>query len=247
MANPNNKNIGNDKVLDTLITMYLEQQNMARHHEIQRSTVTTIFTSLATSVLAVIAVLWKINESFNSRFLPLAFALIILGIIGHLTTTKLFERAMSHFSLSEAYLNTIDALISQNVSDMLQDKVKTIEYVKKSINKIGWDFRPDGKGGRKVQEIKIVEKKNDVDKSESQDILAVEDDKSQNILFVEDHNPVNPREIVVPLHNENAKYNFLPYLGLKCSFAKLDLFRLWETIYLLMIVAGVVLSSVAYF
>ena len=233
---PDKSNISDDKALDTLITMYLEQQNMARHHEIQRSTVTTIFSSLATSVLAIIGVLWKINESFDYRFLPLTFALICLGIIGHLITVKLFERAMSHFSLSEAYLNTVDFLISENVSDMTQDKVKEIEYVEKSIDKEGWDFRPDGKGKRKRQKIKIVE--NSEKGSDSQDLINAGN-----------HNPVNPREIVVPIHNENAKYNFLPFLDYlkidRCSFAKLDLFRLWEAIYLLIIVAGVILSIIA--
>src|SRR5215213_8902276 len=89
-------------VKDTLITMYQEQSNWARHHETQRSYVTTIFSSLATALLAVMGALWRADGPFDVRFLPLTVALLLLGIFGYVITMKLFERSMSHASLSEA-------------------------------------------------------------------------------------------------------------------------------------------------
>jgi hypothetical protein len=225
----------NDKkmlVRDTLITMYQEQQTMARHHEAQRSSVTTIFSSLATALLAVMGALWKTGEPFDRRFLPLTLTLLALGIFGYLITMKLFERSVSHFSLSEAYLNIINALISEDVLDLLGEKLKEIPYVKNAIGATGWDFRLDDSGGRKRKKIKIIEERDHKPNTRSEEVI------------VEQHNPVDPREIVMPLHNENSKYHLMPFIY-SFSFARLDLFQLWETIYMLMIVGGLILSIIA--
>jgi hypothetical protein len=229
-----NGTVANDKkkiVRDTLVAMYQEQQNMARHHETQRSTVTTIFSSLATALLAVMGALWKVGEPFDRRFLPLTLALLALGIFGYLLTMKLFERSVSHFSLSEAYLNTINTLIWEDVLDLTRERIKEITYVKKAIGKTGWDFRPH-EGGRKRQQIKIIEETEQKPNSRFEQVI------------VEEHNPVDPREIVIPIHNEKAKYHLFPFMY-KFSFARLDLFWLWEAVYMLMIIGGLVLTIIA--
>lgn len=55
--------------------------------------------------------------------------------------------------------------------------------------------------------------------------------------LVENHNPVNPREIVVPMHNEDARYVFRLF-----RFAKLEIFFLWALFLLGISLFGFVLS-----
>lgn len=237
-------------VRDTLITMYQEQSNWARHHETQRSYVTTIFSSLATALLAIMGALWRTGEPsgepFGFKFLPMTLALYALGIFGYLITMKLFERSMSHFSLSEAYLNTIDELISDDILELMEGRVTDIKYIKdileekdatgdKKEEAWGWDFRPDGEGGRRPKKVRIV----------SKDRSSPNENEYEEVIL-EEHNPVNPRPITVPLHNEKERYSVLPLPEFpKIYFARLDLFWLWEIIYFLMVLSGFILTVIA--
>jgi hypothetical protein len=56
-------------VKDTLVSYYLEQQAMARHHEVQRTSMTTIFCTLAVAVVGLMGVLLQIRGRFDSVFL----------------------------------------------------------------------------------------------------------------------------------------------------------------------------------
>ena len=219
-------------VRDTLVTMYLEQSTLSRHQETQRSTITTIFVSLAGAVLALIGTLWKTNGQLDRSLLPLTLTLFALGFVGLIITLKLFERSMMHFSLSEAYLNTIDVLIGEDVEELLKERVMDLRYIKEACGEEGFDFNP--LTGWKTKTYKFVE--SGPSDSTSDDKT---DDKTE-VVALKEHNPVNPRNIAIPRHNKEAKF-------LLFRFARLSLYVLWEVIYVLMMLAGAGLSLYAFF
>jgi len=198
-------------VKDTLVSYYLEQQNMARHHEEQRATVSTIFCTLAAADIGLMGVLMQEEKwQLDNTFLPLTFILIALGILGFLITMKLFERADSHFKLSEAYLHTINSLIDGDLNELItRDKTQNLKYVDNARGETGFTRITEGTEPSNEFTIKPLK-----------------------------HNPVDPRPIVEPFHNQSAVY-------WQMDFAKpaiLDLFRLWSYIYTLITLTGISLS-----
>ena len=190
---------------DTFLALYLEQSVLARHHETQRSVATSIFTSLATAVIGLIAALWGVRGRLDVTLVPLTASLLPLAVLGFLITMKMFERSVLHFKLSEAYLNTIDLLMERTVNELVgPEDLNRLAYVAESNGKEGAI-----RLGRELQSIRI---------------------------HMEGHDPVNPRPIVVPRHNETAEY-----LGI--NFAKRDLFLLWGWVYGLMLGAGILLTA----
>jgi hypothetical protein len=75
---------------------------------------------------------------------------------------------------------------------MFKDKVHEIKYVKDAEGKKGFNIQI--KAGIKEKPVKL----NDL---------------------ISEHNPVNPRPIVVPIHNERARFTIFKY-----PFAKVELF-----------------------
>lgn len=214
---------------DVLTKMLLEQSNLARHQELQRSTVTTIFTSLAVALLGLIGALWKIGGGGLDRsFLPITVGLLLLGLIGLVLTTKLFERSMVHFSLFEAYLNTINSLMIEDTETLFpREKVERILYVKNA--KDHYEKKQKEEAAANSPEISFSEGKK----------VVVELDNSEMLKRIEKHIPIDPREITIPLHNEVATYFGIP-------FSKLNLWSLWAVIYGIFILAGAYLTYLAW-
>jgi hypothetical protein len=213
-------------VADVLMKMYLEQSNLARHQETQRSTVTTIFTSLAVALLGLIGALWKIgNGGLDRSFLPITIGLMLLGLIGLVLTTKLFERSMVHFTLSEAYLNTINALVAEDMTNLFpKEKVKEILYVQNAKKNY-----VEKEAEAKPFEVSFPNGKKEIKRLDSTEMKK----------RIEQHNPIDPREITMPIHNEVARF-------LKIPFSRVDLWTLWAIIYGLFVAAGAFLTYLSW-
>lgn len=212
-------------VADVLMKMLLEQSNLARHQEMQRSTVTTIFTSLAVALLGLIGALWKIGGGGLDRsFLPITVGLMLLGLIGLILITKLFERSMVHFTLFEGYLNTVNSLILEDTHSLFpKEKVEKIIYVKNAK-----DHYEKKAATAKPVEITFSEGKK----------VVMGLDSAEMLKRIEQHIPVDPREIAIPLHNEVARYFGIP-------FSKVNLWSLWAVVYIVFVLAGGFLTYLA--
>lgn len=213
---------------DVLMKMLLEQSNLARHQELQRSTVTTIFTSLAVALLGLIGALWKVGGVLDRSFLPITVGLSLLGLIGLVLTTKLFERSMVHFSLFEAYLNAINSLMIEDTASLFpREKVEKILYVKNA--KDHYEKKEKEEAAGKSPEITFSQGKRVVEGLDSAEMLK----------RIEQHIPIDPREIAIPLHNEVARYFGIP-------FSKLNLWTMWAVIYGVFVLAGAVLTYLSW-
>jgi hypothetical protein len=198
-----------------MTTMFLEERQSARHQETQRSTVSTIIVSLAAALLAVTGVLWNKVGYLDLFALPITGSIALLGIFGYLVSTKLFERSMVHYSLSEAYRETIQALGAPDVHAHLpvgSASLLQLPYVRNAIGKTG--FYPTGaKLNKKGARFRIQ--------------LAT-------------HDVVDPRPIVVPIHNDVARFLGRP-------LATIRLHTLWNGLFIGIIMLGFGLSIASAF
>jgi len=198
-----------------LTTMFLEERQAGRHQEAQRSTVSTIVVSLATAAFALTGVLWNRTGYLDLFALPITATIALLGIFGFLVTTKLFERSMMHYSLSEAYRETIQALSAPDIHAYLPvgaDSVLQLPYVKNANRKIGWY-----PAGKKFTEV-----------------------GPKFSVLTTTHDVVDPRPIVIPLHNENARFFGRP-------LATMRLYALWNVLFIGIVFLGIGLSLAAIF
>jgi hypothetical protein len=209
-----------DRVLDTMISMYQEQSIAARHHETQRSSVSTILVSLSAALLAVIGTLWSKTPAQITpppSVLPLTLGLIMLAGFGFFIGGKLFERSMLHFHLSEAYLNIIDALIEDDANILLPSKrVRKLEYVRVA---------------RKQAKNKIFgsKRRGDID------TVAGKVNLRDRILK---QRAENPRFVAVPMHDHVETHTYV-------RWPWLDLYRLWTRLYFVIALLGTGLTVLA--
>jgi hypothetical protein len=104
--------------------------------------------------------------------------LIFLGVLGFIVTTKQFERSIVHFRLSEAYLQTINALLNDDTKTLIpEEKAGQIKYIKDALGVIGFTRITEG-------------------------AISSED----FVIETTNYNPVDPRGIVEPKHNKEAVY-----------------------------------------
>ncbi len=138
-----------------------------------------------------------------------------LGLFGYIVTTKLFERSMVHLSLSEAYRETIEALVRSDVQAHLpvgDPRVLRLPYVKNAVGKTG--FYPAGP--------KFTER------------------GPSFPIETATHDAVDPRPIVIPLHNESAKFHGRP-------LATMRLNALWNGLFFGIVIIGLGLSTAVIF
>jgi hypothetical protein len=107
--------------------MYKECCNQGRHHETQRSTITTVCFSFASAVLAYITA----KGGPSRQLLGLSIFLMILGIVAFVVSYKQYERFRLAMDRAEVYRNAIDGLTPKVVvSDPSSILVPTLGFLK---------------------------------------------------------------------------------------------------------------------
>ena len=89
-------------VSDYLWNMYNEHTSQGRHHEAQRTAVSTVVLALAGAVVAVIA-----QGHFRHTWSLAAF-LILLGLVGALFSLKQAERTRMHITIAGAFRHQLE-------------------------------------------------------------------------------------------------------------------------------------------
>jgi hypothetical protein len=112
-------------VSDYLWNMYNEHTNQGRHHEAQRTAVSTVVLALAGAVVAVIA-----QGHFRHTW-PLAAFLVLLGLVGALFSQKQAERTRMHITIAGDFRHQLERSLASrglaalprgdNITDHLQD------------------------------------------------------------------------------------------------------------------------------
>lgn len=207
-------------VIDYLIKMYTEQNSHGLHRETQRSTATTIFTGLATALLALIGSRWRSGAELDESFLPLSGGLMIVGLAGIILVMKTFERSQVNFALAEAYRHTADLIISGDVHHLVGNRLADIKYISRTLHYISdtRNPRPYRIGFIKNKKIKTY-----LDAEEYRGIIAR-------------HNPVDPREVVVPKHNATATW-------LRIHWVWFDTHKIWACVHGIYFLIGIGLTA----
>ena len=191
---------GNDArkrlIIDYLLKMYSEQNSHGLHRETQRSAATTIFTGLATALLALIGASWRNGVELDASFLPLTGGLMIVGLAGVILMMKTFERSQVNFTIAEAYRHTADFILAEDVKDLVGDRVGEIKYVARISDFIEnpespRPYRISFRGNKKMKSY-------------------VDDDEYKAII--RSHNPIDPREVVIPKQNAVATWLKVPWV-----------------------------------
>ena len=188
--------------------MYAEQSVSYRHHETQRSAVATIITSILVALVG----WWTYflgHQRIDYNTVPLSAGIMLIAALGIVLFVKLFERSRVHHSLAEAYLNTLNTLLSGEVEDLLRGRISTIPYVDNAKR----DY-VDRDAKRKPFEILFPQG--------DRKLRYLEPGELANRLA--EHNPVDPRGIAIPIHNAAMRY-----LGV--DVARVDLWKLWVFLY----------------
>jgi ABC-type uncharacterized transport system fused permease/ATPase subunit len=209
------------------LKMREEQTVSARHHENQRSSVTTIFASLAIAILTVISAVWQ-RDGLGASLLPLTLGLTVVGLVGLRIAVKLFERSMLHLSLAEAYIDSLHVLLREQSKTEFGGSVSAIRYVADATKELNAGKLDDGMfdiafpGGDRT-EGKVTP-----------EMLREE---------ISRHNPIDPRRLVVPRHNKAVVFmKGIPLFS--ANFAQVDLRRQWQWIYVAFVVIGVFMTVV---
>ena len=91
--------------IEVLLRHCENEWNKARHSEEQRATMTNFIVLVAAGVLGLIGQL-----AFDTRSIPLALLLILLGTYGAVTSAKLYERWQPHKTRARFWSSRIDEL-----------------------------------------------------------------------------------------------------------------------------------------
>lgn len=109
---------------DYLWNMYNEHTSQGRHHETQRTAVSTVVLALAGAVVAVIA------QGHFRQIWPLALFLILLGIVGALFSLKQAERARMHITIAGDFRRQLEqSLASPALKRRPSVKSRTISKI----------------------------------------------------------------------------------------------------------------------
>lgn len=209
-------------VVDYLVKMYLEQNSNGMHREGQRTTATTIFTTFATALLALIASRWKPGVPFDESFLPLTVGLCILSSAGAFLVMKIFESSQVNFTLADAYRHTADLILSDDARKLTEGRVTEIKYVFRALDYLG------SEGSRPLYTITFNGNKK----------VKVPMPEERYREVIANHNPIDPREVVVPKYNAVATW-----LGIK--WVQYDTHKTWTIIPFIYFFLGLALSIVA--
>jgi hypothetical protein len=138
-------------VSDYLWNMYNEHTSQGRHHETQRTAVSTVVLALAGAVVAVMA-----QGHFRHTWSLAAF-LILLGLVGGLFSLKQAERTRMHITIAGAFRHQLErSLGSQDLaappqSDEITQHLKYIGSNARNKHQAEWNWKT-GKDDRKKPE-----------------------------------------------------------------------------------------------
>lgn len=105
---------------DLLWSYQHEQRQIGSNMDQQRTAITNFTMTLTAGLVAVISV-----KGFDEHTVIIASFIIILGIYGVLTTRKLYERSVYHFTRSRICLTHLDSEISEGIIGTIQEASKT--------------------------------------------------------------------------------------------------------------------------
>jgi len=92
-----------------LWNFYVENWNQARHHEVQRSTMTGLVVVVAGAIVTLVTA----DKNINRYDLPLDALMIALGIFGALFSAKQYERSQKHIERARGYRARLDELLPE--------------------------------------------------------------------------------------------------------------------------------------
>lgn len=110
-----NDTVDKRTLVDMFFKMYQEHCTHARHHETQRSTVSTILLAIAAGVMGLV----KYDEKIDSLDFPLSIFLIVLGLFGALFCLKQSERFRLHTDRAKKYREAVDELLPDRTETFL--------------------------------------------------------------------------------------------------------------------------------
>lgn len=138
-------------VSDYLWNMYNEHTSQGRHHETQRTAVSTVVLALAGAVVAVIA------QGHFQHTWPLAAFLILLGLVGALFSLKQAERTRMHITIAGAFRRQLElSLVSRGPTaaaqgDEIMSQLKYIGSNARKKHREEWNWKT-GKDDKKQPE-----------------------------------------------------------------------------------------------
>ena len=91
---------------DVLWNLYEEHCTWERHHETQRTSVTSLLVAVTAGVLSVIA----FDHSLSRSDMPLTFFLTVIGIFGAVFSAKHYERFSMHQERANQYRALMDGM-----------------------------------------------------------------------------------------------------------------------------------------
>jgi len=110
---------------DILLKLHEEEWALIRHYEEQRAVVTNFVLIVASA-----AVGFFVQKGVIFDSLPVAILLIVLGLYGAITVTKLYERTQYASRLAKHYANRLDELYPTVGIGRLRDEARAEHKVK---------------------------------------------------------------------------------------------------------------------
>jgi len=141
-------------VSDYLWNMYNEHTSQGRHHETQRTAVSTVVLALAGAVVAVIA-----QGHFRHTW-PLAAFLILLGLVGALFSLKQAERTRMHITIAGAFRHELERSLATRYPPARSEGNEIMEHLdhigkdarRKHREKWNWKTGKDDRGAAKTRD-----------------------------------------------------------------------------------------------
>lgn len=106
--------------VDVLLQLRSEEWNLLRHYEEQRTSITNIIIAIAS-----VAIGFLVQNGINRNTIPITILLIILGIYGVLSVSKLYERIHQANDLAIGYTKRIDELNSKIGIEKVRKKIRS--------------------------------------------------------------------------------------------------------------------------
>lgn len=103
---------------EILFALYQDNINQGRHHETQRSTVTSSILAIDTIIIGLIT----FDKCINGSDVPLTILVTALGIFGAAFTLKHYERYSLHMQRARLYRNKLDELFMDGLVLTLKKK-----------------------------------------------------------------------------------------------------------------------------
>jgi hypothetical protein len=215
-------------LLEFLVRMYAENRASGRHQEEQRSSVATMVVSVAAALLGLFAALWGERAELRIGLPIISILVSAVGFLGLVLTLKLFERSMVHFKISDGYLDAANALLEGAARRQFAVSPPPRYLVDIQRRLTGSEDTPRPEpfdiGFSNGRTKKVV-----VPPTEMQ-------------RRAEQHSPLFLGDIILPLHNDDARF---PKIAGQSGipFARLNLWTLWEVVYVTILLAGSCLTA----